>query len=100
MGLNRNPEGPLRFTTLRRIGDVIFFAPTNPPDIDPADTDVRHIVKIADRIDLLASRFLGNPQLGWAILLRNDLRLMPNDLLPGSTIFIPTLRSLRDRGIL
>lgn len=100
MGLSRNSTGPLRTATLRSIADVVFFSPTNPPDIDPVDTDIAYIVKIGDRLDLIASRIFGDVQLGWIILHRNDLRLAPNDLVPGRTIFIPTLESLQSRGIL
>lgn len=100
MGLNRNPNGPLRTAVLSRISEVVFFAPTRPVDIDPADSDIAYIVKIADRLDLIASRILGNAHLWWVILHRNDIRLMPNDLVPGRTIFIPTLDSLNRRGIL
>ena len=100
MALSRNPIGPLRTAVLAQINEVVFFSPTVPPDIDPVDSDIPYIVKIADRLDLIAARILGDSQLAWIILHRNDLRLAPNDLVPGRTIFIPTRESLRRRGIL
>ena len=64
------------------------------------DTDRAHTVRIADRLDNLAFAFLGDPALGWIILLRNDMRLAPNDLVPGRKIFIPTRQTLAARGVL
>jgi len=100
MGLSRNPTGQLRTAILSQIEEVVFFSPTQPVDIKPQDDDIGYIVKIADRLDLLAARILGDAQLGWVILHRNSLRLAPNDLVPGRTIYIPTRESLRRRGIL
>lgn len=100
MGVSRNPAGPLRHATLGRINDVVFFSPTQPPDIDPRDSDIIYMVRIADRLDNIAFRLLGDQQLGWVILHRNDMRLVPNDLVPGKNIFIPTIESLRRRGII
>ena len=39
-------------------------------------------------------------QLGWVILERNNLRLVPNDLVPGRTLYIPSIDGLKERGIL
>lgn len=98
MGVRRNPTGPLTTATLRKIGETIFWGPTRPRRIDPRDDDREYLIRIADQLDLIATRFYGDPQLGWIILLRNDLRLVPNDLVPGRKIFIPTRESLRRRG--
>lgn len=100
MGLSRNPIGPLRTSTLAQFQDVLFFTPTNPPDIEPEDTDIVYTIKIADRLDNIAAGLLGNEQLGWVILHRNNLRLAPNDLVPGRTLFVPTRESLTRRGII
>ena len=99
MGVKRNPTGPLITTTLRRINEVIFWAPTRPPEIEARDDDLVYTIRSFDRIDNIAARELNDSQLGWVILLRNNLRLTPNDLVPGRRIFIPTRESLRDRGI-
>ena len=99
MGVSRNPIGPLSTSTLGRINEVIFWGPTQPPTIEAEDTDITYLVKIADRIDDIAARILGDAQLMWVILHRNDLRLAPNDLVPGRNIFIPTRASLSRRGI-
>lgn len=100
MSVSRNAYGPLIYSTLTEIDSVVFWGQTRPPEIGPLDSDIGHTVRISDRIDLLASQFLGDSQLGWAILERNGMRLMPNDLVPGVKIFIPTRQSLLDRGII
>ena len=100
MSLSRNPDGPLQSATLSSIGEAIFWAPSRPKDIKPRDDDIGYIVKIGDRIDLIANRLLGTPYLWWVILHRNDLRLAPNDLVPGRTIYVPTTESLAQRGLL
>jgi hypothetical protein len=82
------------------VGDVVFWGPTNPPDVDPDPNDIEHTVTISDRLDLIASRRMGDEQLGWIIMLRNNLRLVPNDLVPGMKIYIPTRESLQARGII
>lgn len=100
MGLVKAATGPLQTALLYRIGEVMFWGPTNPPAIDPAPDDIAHTVTVSDRLDLIAARRLGDPQLGWVIMTRNNLRLAPNDLVPGMTIYLPTRASLKSRGIL
>lgn len=99
MGVKRNPTGPLTLATLYQIDDVIFWGQTRAPTIAARDDDEAYTVTNFDRIDLLANAKLGDPQLWWVILARNELRLPPNDLVPGEKIFIPTRESLRSRGI-
>lgn len=110
MGTRRNPQGPLSTSRLVQIGvvnGVVFWDRTDPPEILPLTTDSPHIIKIDERHDLLATRRLRSPQLGWVIMERNkdidpeeiDMRLWPNDFVPGRTILIPTRRSLSDRSI-
>jgi len=100
MGVNRNPIGQLRTSTLGRIDDVVFWSPTQPKTIGPEDSDVVYRIRSHDRLDNIAAQQLGDPNLGWVILHRNDLRLAPNDLVPGRNIFIPTRESLSRRGII
>lgn len=100
MGVQRNPSGPLITATLVQINEALFWGKTKPPSIDPRDDDEIYIVKNYDRLDVIASDRLGDVQLGWVILERNNLRLSPNDLVPGRELFIPTRESLRTRGII
>lgn len=100
MSIEFNPQGPLSKATLYQINEAVFWDKTRPPNIDPQDDDEDYYIKIEDRIDLLAFDKLGNEARGWIILLRNNMRLWPNDFVPGVKIKIPTLDSLRKRGII
>lgn len=100
MAVTRNPLGPLIYAALHQINDVIWFDKTRPPTIDPQDDDEVYTVTNYDRVDLIASNRLGSEQLSWVILLRNNLRLVPNDFVPGMKIFIPSRDSLQRRGII
>jgi hypothetical protein len=111
MGVRRNPQGPLRHAELVQLGltdGVVFWDRTLPPAVEPLDTDENYIVQIADRHDLLASRKVGSSNLGWALMERNtdivpeevDVRLWPNDFVPGLSFKIPTRDSLSRRGII
>jgi len=100
MGITRNPLGPLPTSQLNRSVDTTFWGPTQPPEIGPVDSDRVHLVRTAERLDNLAFQYLGDVAMGWIILLRNDIRLVPNGLVPGRSIFIPTRTSLQDRGVI
>lgn len=100
MGVKRNPTGPLITAPLYQIQDAVFWGKTVQPNIDAQDDDQPYIVRSFDRLDHIAAVMLGDSQLGWVLLARNDLRLAPNDLVPGMKIFAPTRESLRRRGII
>jgi hypothetical protein len=98
--VRRNARGPLAFTTLIRLGEVLFWDRMRVPKVTPRGDDKTHTVKSTDRLDLLAMRNLGSSHLGHVILERNAVRLWPNDLVPGMTIAIPTKKSLEERGFI
>jgi hypothetical protein len=101
MGLSTNKDGPLQNAVLVQYDEVVWWDQTRPKyPIDPRDDDKKYTVKQPDRLDAIAESELGNVQLGWVILERNDLRLIPNDLVPGMTLFIPSIESLKVRGII
>lgn len=111
MGVRRNPQGPLRHAELVQFGindGVVFWDRTLPPPVEALDTDEDYIIEIGDRHDLLAFRKVGSSHLCWAIMERNrdiepeeiDMRLWPNDFVPGRTIKIPTRDSLTRRGVI
>jgi hypothetical protein len=107
MGVRRNPQGPLKHSELVRIGDTTFWDRTLPPNVEPLATDESYIVEMGDRSDLLASRKIGSAQWGWVIMQRNrneedgklDMRLWPNDFVPGAEIKLPPKDSINQRGI-
>jgi len=107
--LRRNPLGPLRYSNLIQFNEVLFWGKTAPPTIAPQDDDVTVTVKTSDRHDFVAFKELGSSQLGWVIMERQDqnqnekggqqMRLWPNDWVPGRRIAVPTNDSLSRRGI-
>ena len=107
MGVRRNPAGPLFNADLVQVNECVFWDRTLPPPVNPVDTDEPYIIQMGDRHDLLASRKIKNSQQGWAIMERNrseedqelDMRLWPNDFVPGANIMIPSRDSLIARGI-
>lgn len=100
MDIQLNRNGPLRYADLYKINEATFWDKTRPPNIDADPTDEPYKITSEDRIDLLAFRKYGIAEYGWIILLRNNLRLYPNDLIPGITIYIPAISSLKARGII
>jgi len=110
MAATSDPQGPLVNAPLWRVGtaeSVEFWGRTYPPKIEPDSTDMPYIIEMQDRHDLLAYRLMGSSQLGWIIMERNydisegeiDMRLWPNDFVPGLQIKIPSRESLRNRGL-
>jgi hypothetical protein len=97
--LQINQLGPLTYAALYQINETIWFDKTRPPAIVPQDDDEIHTVTSSDRLDVLAYNKLGDARLGWVILLRNNLRLIPNGLLPGTQIYIPSRNSLQQKNI-
>lgn len=95
----RNPAGPLIYSDLIRIGDVIYWGRSFVPPIFKDQSDNEHIVRKDERLDDLAHRHLQNSAMGYIIMERNAMRLWPNDFVPGRTIAIPTRRSLARRNI-
>ena len=107
MGVRRNPQGPLLHGQLVQINEVVFWDRTLPPNVDATDTDESYIIEMGDRHDLLAARKIKSSQWGWIIMERNrseedqepDMRLWPNDFVPGLTIMLPSNDTIVRRGI-
>jgi hypothetical protein len=107
MGVRRNQQGPLRHAELVRIGDTTFWDRTLPPNVDPLSTDEDYTIQMGDRSDLLAARKVGVAQWAWVIMQRNrneedgelDMRLWPNDFVPGAGVKIPPRSSIVQRGV-
>ena len=107
MGVRRNPEGPLQHAQLMQIADTVFWDRTFPPRVEALSTDEDYYVEMGDRSDLLAARKIKTSQWGWVIMERNrneedgelDMRLWPNDFVPGASIKLPSQISVSQRGI-
>lgn len=100
MAVELNSNGPLKNATLYQISETTFWDKTRPPAIVSDPTDEAYTIKIDDRLDLLAFQKYGDSAYGWVILLRNNMRLWPDDFVPGIKIYFPTVQSLKDRRII
>ncbi len=69
-----------------------YFEINDLPVIPEQVDDIQYLVKTTDRIDLLAYRYYGDVVLWWIIALVNNMELLPNDLVEGETIRIPSPR--------
>lgn len=98
--VRRNPIGPLRYAEQRRVDGVTFFSRTRPPAVEPRKDDHDYLIRIGDRYDKLADDELQEDAIGHLIMLRNNMRLWPNDFVPGKRIQIPTRESLEERGLI
>lgn len=55
----------------------------------PSASFIEHIWSDSDRLDLLASQYLGGAEFWWKILDTNPLWQNPHDIRPGSIVRIP-----------
>jgi len=99
MGVKRNTLGPLIHAELTQIEEVVFWDKTIPPSVDAEDTDETYIVEMGDRPDYQGFQKLGASNLGWVIMERNEMRLWPDDFVPGRKLKVPSRDSVRKRGI-
>lgn len=66
------------------------FPPVEASDIE-SDNDITITFSDGDRLDALASKYLGDGRYWWAICLMNNIHLpLGNAVLPGTTLRIPT----------
>lgn len=89
----------LQFSRILELGEVVGLTEGDRvrcwempefPVIEDADDDIIYTVARTDRIDRIAERFLGSPELWWMIAIANGLRLIPNEINPQQTLRIPT----------
>jgi nucleoid-associated protein YgaU len=82
----------LRFATLLRGESVEFWDLLDLPEIVIQSDDLQYTVTGAERIDNLAFKFYGNPELWWVLAAANDMELIPNDLYAGQLLRVPSPR--------
>lgn len=82
----------LRFGKLLYVGAIECWEVLDLPKITPQADDLLYTVKDQDRIDLLATKFYGDPVLWWIIAAANDLEILPTHLNTGDQLTIPSPR--------
>lgn len=80
----------LQYARLAVLDGVEHWELPEYPTIEESNDDLRHDVDRNDRIDNLAQRYYGSPELWWVIAIANGMELLPNDLKPGTRIRIPS----------
>lgn len=90
MPISLNAKSRLRFKELLSVNGVEFWELDEFPVIPVSASDYYYYVNSNDRIDLLATRFYGDPNLWWVIAVANDMDLLPTNLREGDTIRIPS----------
>ena len=90
MSVNVRTTSRLRYARLSEIECVECWELPEYPEVEPSETDSLYTVARHDRIDLIASRFYGAADLWWVIALVNEMRLLPDDLVPNTNIRVPS----------
>lgn len=67
------------------------------PEVSLRDSAV-YLFKQGDRLDLLAKKYYGDPQMWWAILDANPEYMTPWDIPVGVLLVIPTLNAVKNGG--
>lgn len=92
MSVKLRSTSRLRFAQLLELDGVEHWELPEYPAIESAKDDQRYKVDVNDRIDRLAMRFYGAPDLWWIIALANGMELLPVDLKHYSEIVVPSQR--------
>jgi hypothetical protein len=83
-------QSRLRFKELVALKGFTFWELDNLPTIPLNPSDIYYSPDANERLDLLAFRYYGDPNLWWVIAVANDIDLAPTQFQPGSTIRIPS----------
>jgi len=100
MSVRKRPQGPLKHAQLVQVDGVQFYDKTRPPAVEDRSTDKPIRPRSLERQDGLSFKHQKDSRLWWTIALRQDLRLWPNDWVPGTEIKVPNEDGLRARGVL
>jgi nucleoid-associated protein YgaU len=92
MAVRLRKTSRLLFAKLLSIDDVEHWELPVYPKIEEATDDKRYTVDQNDRIDKIANKFYGSPELWWIIALANGMELLPSDLNANAVIRIPSQR--------
>jgi hypothetical protein len=84
----------LRFAALLIAQGVEFWDILDLPEVPINVDDITYQVKggAGERVDMLATRFYGDPALWWVIAVANGMEIVPTDLNEGDFIRIPAPR--------
>jgi hypothetical protein len=81
-----------------QVDEAAFFTPTEPPTIVAAPDDRLRRIEALDRIDNLAFLYFGDSRMEWILKWLNNIYLIPNDMVPGDEIRIPSFSRMERQG--
>ena len=90
MAISLGSRSRLRFKELLEINGVTFWELDELPVVPDQVDDIYYMVTQTDRIDLLSTTFYGDSNMWWVIAVANNLNLLPSELVPGTTLRIPS----------
>jgi len=70
------------------IDGIEFWTRPELPELTPSSNDIQHEVSVPERIDNIAKKRYQQDGRWWVIAHRNDLRVLPGDIMPGQRITI------------
>lgn len=80
---------------LQNIDGIEFFSRPELPNFTESSTDKQHTVADGERLDSLSRRYYKQDSFYWVIAHRNDIRIFPEELIPGHRIIIPSASKIR-----
>lgn len=97
MSVKVSTHSRLRFVDLLIADGVEFWEVAYLPEIPEQDDDIRYQIQggLQERLDRLATRYYGDPNLWWVIAVRNDMEIIPTDFSEGDIIIVPSPRYVR-----
>jgi hypothetical protein len=87
----------LRFGSPGTIDGIEFWDVLDLPVLPEQSDDISYQVQGGDRIDRLANKFYGDPELWWVIAEANGFEILPTDLNEGEFIRIPSPRFVQQQ---
>lgn len=85
----------LKFADLYLIDGSEFWGMNGAPPIEVQPDDLRHTVQDHDRLDSIAARYYGDPNLWWILAHANDIEDPITQLYAGLELVVPSPRYIR-----
>lgn len=86
----------LSMSSLYKIDGIEFWGRPEVPILGPSNDDKIHIVEDRERIDQISKKYYKRDDWDWIVAYRNNLFLLPCELVPGQKLIIPDPSKIRD----
>ena len=85
----------LSHAELKVIDGIEFWTRPEIPEIEEASDDEYYVVEDSDRIDVISRKKYKRDDWWWVLAHRNNLRLLPGDIVAGTTLIVPRASRVR-----